>query len=65
MFIEVAKYARDTDCNRFDFHVLDWNPASKFYDDLKAVNMTKSEGWQLYRMKIDEITKVLVERNIA
>lgn len=48
IFTEVVKYAKSTDCKRVYFHVLNGNPASKFYVKMKAENLTASEGWQFY-----------------
>lgn len=57
---EVAKFAKASGCCRMDFHVLDWNPATEFYDALGAKNLTKLEGWQFYRLNkegIDELSQ--------
>lgn len=52
---EVIKRARDTNCDHLDFHVLDWNPAKKFYEKLNAINFTHEEQWQLYRFNRNHI----------
>lgn len=46
----VINYAKETNCNRFEFHVLDWNPARSFYEKMKAINLTAAEGWHYYRL---------------
>lgn len=58
IFIENVKFANDQKCKRFDFHVLDWNPAKKFYEKLGAKNLTKAEGWEFYRLGHDEIVRL-------
>lgn len=50
MFTHVVQHAQKTNCSRLDFHVLDWNPACKFYEKMSSVNLTAKEGWQLYRL---------------
>lgn len=56
---EVAKFAKESGCCRMDFHVLDWNPATAFYDRLGATNLTKLEGWQFYRFSKEGIDKLI------
>ena len=50
LFSEVARYAESTNRSRVDFHVLDWNPARKFYDKLGATDLTTKDEWLLYRL---------------
>lgn len=50
LFIENVKFANVENCARFDFHVLNWNPAKNFYEKLGAVNLTEKEGWEFYRL---------------
>lgn len=52
LFTHVMKYALDRNCARLDFHVLNWNPATQFYEKLGAVNLTTKEDWQLYRVNL-------------
>lgn len=59
LFIENVKFARDQQCSRFDFHVLDWNPAKGFYEKLGAVNLTQSEGWEFYRLDCEKMNEVI------
>lgn len=58
LFIENVKFANDQKCKRFDFHVLDWNPAKNFYEKLGAKNLTKKEGWEFYRLEGEEMMKL-------
>lgn len=55
IFTKVVTFAKETDCKRVYFHVMDGNPASQFYVKMKAVNLTVSEGWQFYYLNKDEI----------
>ncbi|WP_406657091.1 GNAT family N-acetyltransferase [Methanolobus sp. ZRKC2] len=42
-----ARIAKERDCGRMDWSVLDWNPARKFYESLGA----KADGkWITYRL---------------
>lgn len=52
LFSHVIKYARDTNCARLDFHVHNWNPATRFYEKFGAINLTQKEDWQLYRVNL-------------
>ncbi|XP_013110500.1 thialysine N-epsilon-acetyltransferase [Stomoxys calcitrans] len=58
IFKEVAAKAQQYECKRVDFHVLSWNPASKFYKKLGATDLTEAEEWHFYRLQQEEI-KVL------
>uniref|UniRef100_A0A914DSL4 N-acetyltransferase domain-containing protein n=1 Tax=Acrobeloides nanus TaxID=290746 RepID=A0A914DSL4_9BILA len=45
---------------RLSLNVLDWNEnATKLYDSLGAINLTKNEGWLVYRFDEERI------RNLA
>lgn len=61
IFIENVKFANDQKCKRFDFHVLDWNPAKKFYEKLGARNLSKEEGWEFYRLEHETMVKLCGE----
>ncbi|XP_012274454.1 diamine acetyltransferase 2 isoform X2 [Orussus abietinus] len=50
LFQTVAKTAVDQNCHRMDFIVLNWNPAQDFYKKRGAIDITKAEGWHLYRL---------------
>lgn len=53
LLAQLAKIAKDEDCGRFEWSVLNWNePAIKFYKSLGAVPM---DEWTVYRMTEDKI----------
>ena len=48
LLIHVARIAKERDCGRLEWSVLDWNePAIRFYERLGAVPM---KGWTLHRV---------------
>lgn len=49
LFVELAKFAEESNCMRFDLHVLDWNPARSFYEKLGGKDLTNAEGWHFCR----------------
>src|SRR5213082_38924 len=56
LLIELAKIARERDCGRMEWAVLDWNePAIKFYRALGAKPM---EEWTVFRLTRDEIARL-------
>ena len=56
LLIELAKIARERDCGRMEWAVLDWNePAIKFYRALGAKPM---EEWTVFRLTRDRITRL-------
>lgn len=55
IFSANVKFALAEKCCRFDFHVLDWNPAKTFYEALGATNLTAKEGWEFYRLTQPEM----------
>lgn len=55
LFTTNVKFAIEENCKRFDFHVLNWNPAKKFYESLGATNLTAMEGWEFYRLNQTEM----------
>lgn len=55
LFTANVKFAIDQSCSRFDFHVLNWNPAKTFYESLGATNLTAKEGWEFFRLNRDEM----------
>uniref|UniRef100_A0A182Y4P5 N-acetyltransferase domain-containing protein n=1 Tax=Anopheles stephensi TaxID=30069 RepID=A0A182Y4P5_ANOST len=57
-FRALAKHAQDTNCSRIDFHVLSWNPATKFYHRMGAVDLTETEAWHFYRVPKDAIGRL-------
>ncbi|CAG9810418.1 unnamed protein product [Chironomus riparius] len=58
LFLENVRFANEQNCSRFDFHVLDWNPAKGFYEKLDAENLTKSEGWEFFRLNKEKMVKL-------
>jgi GNAT superfamily N-acetyltransferase len=56
LLIELAKIARDRNCGRMEWAVLDWNePAIKFYRSLDATAMHE---WTVFRLTGEEIGKL-------
>jgi GNAT superfamily N-acetyltransferase len=56
LLIELAKIARERDCGRFEWAVLDWNePAIQFYRKLGAKPM---DEWTVFRLTHDGIAKL-------
>src|SRR5213080_2946934 len=56
LLIELAKIARERDCGRMEWAVLDWNePAIKFY---RAVGAKPMEEWTVFRLTRDRITRL-------
>lgn len=53
LLVELAKIARDRNCGRLEWAVLDWNePAIQFYQKLGAKPMNE---WTVFRLTRDEI----------
>jgi len=56
LLVELAKIARDRECGRMEWAVLDWNkPAIKFYRALGAKPM---DEWTVFRLTRDEIARL-------
>jgi diamine N-acetyltransferase len=55
LFVNNVKFALEQNCCRFDFHVLNWNPAKTFYEALGATNLTAKEGWEFFRLNKKEM----------
>lgn len=52
LLLEVIRIAKERDCGRVEWCVLDWNkPAIDFYKSLGAVPM---EDWQIFRLTKDK-----------
>ncbi|KAL3281375.1 hypothetical protein HHI36_004585 [Cryptolaemus montrouzieri] len=58
LFMAVAKIAHETQSKRMDFHCLSWNPAARFYEALGAVNLTKAEKWNMFRLDSASLDKL-------
>ena len=53
LLVHLAKIARDRDCGRMEWAVLDWNePAIKFYRTLGAA---PNDEWTIFRLTSDKI----------
>jgi GNAT superfamily N-acetyltransferase len=56
LLVELAKIARDRECGRMEWAVLNWNePAIKFYRSLGAKPM---DEWTVFRLTRDGITRL-------
>jgi GNAT superfamily N-acetyltransferase len=56
LLVELAKIARERDCGRMEWAVLDWNqPAIKFY---RALGATPMHEWTVFRLTRQEIAKL-------
>ena len=56
LLVQLAKIARERDCGRMEWAVLDWNePAIQFYRKLGAKSM---DEWTVFRLTRDEIAEV-------
>lgn len=52
LLLEVIRIAKERDCGRVEWCVLDWNkPAIEFYESLGANYM---EGWEIFRLTRDK-----------
>lgn len=56
LLVDLAKIARERDCGRMEWAVLDWNdPAIQFYHKLGAKPM---DEWTVFRLTADGIAKL-------
>jgi GNAT superfamily N-acetyltransferase len=56
LLVELAKIAREENCGRFEWSVLDWNkPAIDFYKNIGAEAM---DDWTVYRLEENGIDKL-------
>lgn len=59
LLAHLARTARERDCARFEWAVLDWNePAIRFYKNLGAV---PAQGWRIFRMTGDALERLAEE----
>jgi GNAT superfamily N-acetyltransferase len=56
MFLHCVKLAKERNCGRMEWAVLDWNPARQFYEYFGAGPV---EGWHIYRMSEDGFEQAL------
>lgn len=60
LMISVARLAKQRDCGRFEFSVLDWNkPSLEFYHSLGAVAM---DDWTVQRISRAQIDALAAEK---
>uniref|UniRef100_F1LG32 Diamine acetyltransferase 2 n=1 Tax=Ascaris suum TaxID=6253 RepID=F1LG32_ASCSU len=60
LWVQVAKLAHDSGMKRLQWNVLEWNEnAIRFYNKVKAMNLTKEEGWLSYRLDGDGIEQLV------
>jgi GNAT superfamily N-acetyltransferase len=56
MLVELARIARERNCGRFEWAVLDWNlPAIQFYRNLGAISM---DEWRIFRLTGEAIGRL-------
>src|SRR5215510_1474657 len=56
LLVELAKIARERECGRMEWAVLDWNePAINFY---RALGATPMHEWTVFRLNRQEIAKL-------
>jgi len=59
MLVHIARLAKDRDCGRFEWSVLDWNKAAiRTYDGLNATPMKE---WILYRLTGEPLDRLAAE----
>lgn len=56
MFLHCVKLAKERNCGRMEWAVLDWNPARDFYEYLGG---SLVDGWRIYRMDQDRFQSAL------
>lgn len=56
MFLHCVKLAKERNCGRLEWAVLDWNPARKFYEHLGG---SPVDGWHIYRMDEEKFESAL------
>ena len=55
LFLECARLAKERNCGRMEWVVLDWNPARVFYEKMGAYPLTE---WVIYRMDEDALQDI-------
>ena len=62
LLVELAKIARDRDCGRMEWAVLDWNePAIKFY---RALGSKPMDEWTVFRLTRDGIARLAESKEV-
>ncbi len=60
LMVYIARLAKERDCGRFEWSVLDWNkPSIKFYRSLGAIAM---DEWTVQRMGVDAIKTLAAQK---
>jgi len=60
LMVHIARLAKERDCGRFEWSVLDWNkPSIKFYRSLGAIAM---DEWTVQRMGVDAIKTLAAQK---
>ncbi|KAK5964281.1 Diamine acetyltransferase 2 [Trichostrongylus colubriformis] len=63
---ELAMLAKRSQVERLQWNVLDWNSnAIAFYETLPCENLSKKEGWLLYRLDADGIAALAEKKTAA
>ena len=56
LFLECVRIARERNCGRMEWSVLNWNPAKKFYERLGAYPL---QDWTVYRLDQEAIHQLI------
>ena len=61
LFLEIVKIAKDRNCGRVEWSVLNWNKSAiDFYKSMQAIPM---DEWTVYRLTADKIDELASLRN--
>ncbi|KAH7711061.1 GNAT domain containing protein [Aphelenchoides avenae] len=64
LLIEVVKQAHGEGMKRVNWHVLDWNEGARtFYAKIGAMDLSKEEGWLVYRLDEKRIAELVEKAN--
>jgi GNAT superfamily N-acetyltransferase len=56
MFLHCVRHAKERNCGRIEWTVLDWNPAKGFYEHFCG---SLVDGWHIYRIDNDRFENAL------
>ncbi len=56
LFLECVRIARERNCGRMEWSVLNWNPARKFYEKLGAYPL---QEWTVYRLDHEAMDRLI------
>jgi GNAT superfamily N-acetyltransferase len=63
LFLELIKIAKERDCGRVEWSVLNWNtPAIDFYKSMGAIPM---DEWTVYRLTSDKIEELASKKTVS